>query len=82
MAFKWAQGLRRDGLWVEIDYGSTGLKSQMKKADRLRADHVLIVGDNELEAGKVVLRNMLTKKQLEVDVKDVIQALGGILRDE
>jgi len=81
-AFKWAEALRRKGLWVEFDYGSGGLKSQMKKADRLGARQVLIVGDNELAAGRGVLRHMLRKEQVEVELKDLRTVLEGMLKDE
>jgi len=82
LAFKWAVDLRRNGLWVEIDYGSTGLKSQMKKADRLGAGQVLMVGEKELEIGRGALRNMLTKEQRDVELKDAVNVLKEILKDE
>ena len=44
LAFQWMTALRKQGLWVELDYGGKGLKSQMKKANRLEAQSVLIVG--------------------------------------
>jgi len=81
-AFKWAEGLRSKGFWVELDYGSAGLKSQMKKADRLGARHVLIVGDNELADGRGALRHMVNKEQVDVELKDVVSVLEGMLKDE
>jgi histidyl-tRNA synthetase len=75
-------GLRRNGLWAEIDYGSAGLKSQMKKADRLGARHVLIVGDDELKTSRGTLRNMLTKEQVDVELKDAVNILKEILKNE
>jgi histidyl-tRNA synthetase len=81
-AFKWAVDLRRNGLWVELDYGSAGLKSQMKKADRLGAGQVLIVGDDELKTSRGALRNMLTKEQVDVELKDAVNVLKEILKNE
>src|SRR4030042_2591056 len=46
--FNWVMDLRRSGYWVEMDYGEKGLKSQMKKAGRLGAKKVLIIGEDEL----------------------------------
>ena len=77
-SFKWMAELRKAGIWVEVDYGLRGLKSQMKKAGRLGAKKVLIVGENELDAGKGVLRDMVSKEQMEVDLKDIVQVLKGI----
>lgn len=77
-SFKWAEVLRKAGIWVELDYASRGLKSQMKKAGRLGAKKVLIVGDDELNSGRGILRDMLTKEQVEVDLKEVVEVIKGI----
>ena len=71
----WVNELRRSGIWVEMDYGSKGLKAQMKRADRLGAKMTLIVGDNELASGKGILRDMKTKEQQEVDLDSLIETL-------
>lgn len=78
-SFQWAMSLRKSGLWVEMDYGSKGLKSQMKKADRCRAKKVLIVGDDELATGKGILRDMETKVQEEVHLENIVNTLKKIL---
>ena len=64
--FGWTMALRKSGLRVETEYASKGLKSQMKKAGRLGARHVLIIGDDEMATGKGILRNMDTKMQEEL----------------
>ena len=73
--FKWANALRRSGLWIEMEYAPKGLKAQMKKADRLRAKKVLIVGDEELDRGKAILRDMNTKVQEDVNLDDLVARL-------
>jgi histidyl-tRNA synthetase len=73
--FNWVNDLRRDGLWVEMAYASTGLKGQMKRADRLGAKKVLIIGDDELDAGMGILRDMATKEQTEVPLDNLIEVL-------
>jgi histidyl-tRNA synthetase len=70
--FQWANDLRRAGMWVELDYSSKGLKAQLKRADRLGARSVLIVGDNELVSGKGILRDMAAKAQTEVVLDDLL----------
>jgi histidyl-tRNA synthetase len=74
-AFRWAHALRDCGIWVEISYAAKGLKAQMRRADRLRAKRVLIVGDDELNAGLGILRDMQTKAQREVDLDHVVETL-------
>jgi len=77
--FKWVNELRRSGLWIEMEYGSKGLKAQMKKADRLEAKRTLIIGDDEIAAGKGILRDMETKAQLEVVLGNVVESLRKII---
>ena len=44
----------------------------MKRADRLGAGHVLIVGDEELKKGAAILRNMTTREQVSVPLDNVV----------
>ena len=45
----------------------------MKQADRMGAEHVLIVGDNEIKEGKVILRNMKTKDQVSIPIENMVE---------
>jgi histidyl-tRNA synthetase len=65
-AFEWVCALGDKGINAELDFGGKSLKSQMKRADRLAAGHVLIVGDDELKKGEAILRNMKTKDQVSI----------------
>jgi histidyl-tRNA synthetase len=47
------------------------LKSQMRRADKLKAASVLIVGDDELAKGKAVWRDMASKHQEEISLDKV-----------
>ena len=78
-AFQWMTALRKQGLWVELDYGGKGLKSQMKKANRLEAQSVLIVGDDEAAEKRAVLRDMNTGEQIHVDFNNLVLTLKDIL---
>lgn len=75
-ALLWQAILRKAGMWVELDYASGSLKAQMKKADRLGARVVLIVGEDELQSGRGILRDMSTKVQESI----VLAALESTLR--
>ena len=61
--------LRCKGIIADMDLESRSLKSQMKQADKAGARFALIVGDQELEKGKAVLRNMQSKEQQELDLE-------------
>lgn len=70
-AFPVVHRLRQKGLSVEMDGESRSLKSQMRRADKLKAASVLIVGDDELAKGKAVWRNMASKQQEEIGLDKV-----------
>jgi histidyl-tRNA synthetase len=55
--------LRKEGYGVETDYDDASLKSQMRRADKLGARWVCIVGENELTAGQIVVKNLQMKAQ-------------------
>jgi histidyl-tRNA synthetase len=80
LTFQWMTELRRLGIWVELDYGGKGLKSQMKKANRLGAQNVLIVGDNEAAEKKAVLRNMNSREQMDVAFDNLVLTLKELLQ--
>jgi histidyl-tRNA synthetase len=51
----------------------------MKRAGRLGARRVLIIGDDELASGKGILRDMEKKVQEEVALNGIVNNLKGIL---
>jgi histidyl-tRNA synthetase len=65
-AFPVVHRLRQSGLVLEIEGEAKSLKSQMRRADKLKAHSVLIVGDDELQKGRGVLRDMASKQQAEI----------------
>jgi histidyl-tRNA synthetase len=74
-AFEWVCALGNEGINAELDFGSKSLKSQMKRADRLAAGYVLLVGDDELKKGEAILRNMETKEQVSVPLDGLVEAI-------
>jgi len=74
-AFQWICDLGLAGIHAEMDFSDRSLKSQMKRADRLGAPRVLIVGDDELEKGTAVLRNMKTKEQVSIPLDELVAKL-------
>jgi histidyl-tRNA synthetase len=65
-----ATRLRRTGRRVEMAGGTRSLKAVMRQADRLRARYVLIIGGDELRAGRGTLRDMEAKAdhRLSIDL--------------
>jgi histidyl-tRNA synthetase len=69
-AFAVARRLRQDGYRIELESGRRSLKAQMRRADKLAVPYVLILGENEIKAGKGTVRDMRTKadRSLAVDL--------------
>lgn len=67
--------LHLEGIWAELDYEGKSLKSQMRRADKLKVPFVLILGENELRQGKAILRNMESKFQEEVPIPNLFDIL-------
>jgi len=61
-----ARKLRTAGQRVYLDFDGRSLKSQMRLADKLGAKWAIIIGEEELKSGTVVLRDMSTKEQRSV----------------
>ncbi|MHB8769674.1 MAG: histidine--tRNA ligase [Syntrophales bacterium] len=69
--FSLCNRLRMQGIPAEIDYAGRSLKSQMKRADKLRSSYALIVGDREIEENRALLRNMQSGGQEEIALDDI-----------
>ena len=81
-AYRIINQLHLQGIRVELDYEGKSLKSQMRRADKLKAEYVLILGEDEMKRGKAALRNMGSKVQEEIALKDIVNTLKEkILRD-
>jgi len=79
LAFEWICQLGLAGIGAEMDFSDKSLKSQMKRADRLEASYVLILGDKELDEGKALVRNMATKEQTSVSLNNILENLKKII---
>jgi histidyl-tRNA synthetase len=74
--------LRRAGVRTEIEYQQKSLKSQMKKAGKLGVSYTVMIGENELQKGHVILRNMAESLQSEVAIDQLITTLITHLKEE
>ncbi len=81
-SFEWACALSDRGIRVEIDFSGRSLKALMRRADRLRAEYVLIVGDRELSENTATLRHMASSRQLAVPADGLVEAVAVELRAE
>ena len=74
-AFQTAQALRRAGVWVETATQEASLKAQMRRANKLGAARVLIVGGEELKAGSAPLKDMASGEQESLPLDRIVDRL-------
>jgi histidyl-tRNA synthetase len=70
-----ADELRRAGVSADRAYDGRSMKSQMKKANDRGARYAVIVGDDEVAAGTVVLRDLAGSSQESVQRADIVDAV-------
>ena len=70
--------LRATGISADMAYGKRGLKGSMKGADRAGARFALVLGERELEAGEVAVKNLDAHSQesVELSAEAVKRAIG------
>jgi histidyl-tRNA synthetase len=70
-----------EGISLGYSYDGKSLKSQMRYADSMKAEFVLILGDDEMERGVIVLRNMQNKNQheLPLDPQTMLQEFKKLI---
>ncbi|MBW8815172.1 MAG: histidine--tRNA ligase [Caulobacterales bacterium] len=68
--FAVAQEIRAAGIAAEVYLGGSGMKAQMKYADRRLSPAAIIVGDDELAAGTVTVKDLDLGRALAAKVSD------------
>jgi histidyl-tRNA synthetase len=76
-AAKLTAALRRAGTAVISSLGDRSLKAQLRQANALGAAYALILGDEEVESGTVVLRDMAEGEQKTLERSEIIDVLGS-----
>ncbi|WP_282019925.1 histidine--tRNA ligase [Planomicrobium okeanokoites] len=74
-AFTVVRDLRSNGISADMDFNGRKVKAQMKSADRKGAAYVIVIGETELESGKVALKNMATGEQQELEFEKLAGAI-------
>lgn len=64
-----AYRLRENGLSCELDFAGRSIKAQMKSANKLNAQHVIIIAEQEMQDNTYSYKNMLTSEQISIDAK-------------
>jgi histidyl-tRNA synthetase len=81
-ALRLLRELRGAGLPAQMEFEGRSLKSQMKRADRVGARVVVIVGTDELAKGEVTVRDMRSSAQRSVPRAEAVGEVRGLLQDQ
>jgi histidyl-tRNA synthetase len=65
------EALRQAGFSAQTDYRATSLKAHLRQADRAACSFTILLGDDEVKRGFGILRNMQSKAQEELSLKDI-----------
>ena len=68
--------LRKAGIRTEIYPDSAKMKKQMGYANAKEIPYVVLVGENEMNTGKLTLKNMTTGEQTQVDIDELIEQVS------
>jgi histidyl-tRNA synthetase len=79
-AFLLGQDLRANDISTEMFYKTASMKNQMRAANKAQAAYVLILGEEELAANAVMVKNMSSGEQERVNLENVIRYLKDNLK--
>lgn len=73
--FKLLNSLRQQGLSAAMDFAGRSMKAQMKQANKLGAKYSVILGEDEIAEGVVMLRSMEDSSQAKVPMDQVAEKI-------
>lgn len=71
LSLELASKLRNSGARVDIAFGERGLKGSMKAADKRGARHVIVIGDDDLASGSVMIKRMSDGESVSIRLDPV-----------
>ena len=73
--FKLLNSVRQQGLSAAMDFAGRSMKAQMKQANKLGAKYSVILGEDEIAEGVVMLRSMGDSSQAKVPMNQVAEKI-------
>lgn len=74
-AFLLASRLRKKEVPVMMAYGSKSLKAQLRQASTLKIKQAIILGEEELKTGRVIVKNMLDGQQRLASFEELLAVI-------
>ena len=67
--------LRSQEVSADKDHMGKSLKAQMKYADKMGYTYIIVLGDEEIDSNKAVLKNMKTGEQKDISIDSIIDRM-------
>jgi histidyl-tRNA synthetase len=76
-ALELAATIRRAGVGAILGNGSRALRGQMRQANALGISYAVVLGDDEIQRGEVVVRDMSDHSQVAKPLGEFLDGLNG-----
>ena len=80
-ATKLAESLREQAFKVERDFSNRKLGAQFKIAEKLGAELIITLGEDEVRTGQIKVKHNQTRKQVETTLKAVHESFAPIFEE-
>ncbi|MBY5034380.1 histidine--tRNA ligase [Streptococcus gallolyticus] len=80
-ALELVQAVRQQGFVAERDVLGRKIKAQFKSADAFNAKFILTLGESEVEAGRVIIKNNQTRAEVEASFDEITSDLATVLEN-
>ena len=74
-AYEITQKLRKNDIKADVDLNGKKFKKLMNHADKIKVPKIIIIGEKDLDEGKVTIKDMVSGEQEPVDIDDIIKYL-------
>jgi histidyl-tRNA synthetase len=78
-ALELVQAIRNQGFSAERDYLERKIKAQFKSADAFNAKTIITLGESEIEAGQVAVKNNKTREEVAVSFEEITNNFAEVL---
>lgn len=80
-AMSLTNALRLSGFIVETDYMNRNMKSNFKASDRMKADYIILIGEEEIKTNILTVKDNHSKEEYKVALADIVDFLDQSLDD-
>ena len=74
-AIETANTLRKENINAEVYFDDKKIKAKFKYADKLKIPYVIVIGEDEINTGKLTIKNMETGEQESLGIEEIVSKL-------